>query len=582
MGVIDTAIFSKGFDLVLEIGITAAKNRIKSAIDQRKIKEKLEDFLSRKLKENWFCTRDEEIDFEGLANYILTDLIEDVEIRLFGETEARNNARKQILSKSEVYAQAHTKIAKDRAKRIVTSVITSLKIFYREKVSNDLLLVEGEIIDDISSHQEQQTQKVIDKIEETGKEISKDIAKSTLLSIDTNINLIQEGKYAEAEKNVASAMQAIGTQHPLYPYYRVGFHTVNGKDEAFSCPLTDDMPEKYRPKLELGVYATLGGKEVSEFNTSNLDYSFRHQIPFEVNVVEARKLLGSSLDPYQHEAEREIGKHHKIFPPEFPPAFTCKLLGDSEIIVEYLLLRTEEILDDGTFVVTNREQYRAPFKAEFHLNVQKKIFHFHIEPINHTNSEQLLIAKTIKAMSESTKIELYSMEHSVALVTGNMQPNSCQPMFDSIDEDIEFLENIIEIEKYFNTTIKIPNPIRQRDVDNIAYISSLIRGDVCEGTWSELTAEFEISQKMKESMESDDASHEFCFVEYGTVSIDLWDRLYEIPVKRTFPYIKIKDWDRVKKKIQVLDLSDPIKIVYVPGSSGNIMRDQLDKKQVIK
>ena len=150
-------------------------------------------------------------------------------------------------------------------------------------------------------------------------------------------------------------------------------------------------------------------------------------------------------------------------------------------------------------------------------------------------------------------------------------------MFDTIDEDIEFLENITEIEKYFNTTIKIPNPIKQGDIENIAYIVSLIRGDVCEGTWSELTAEFEISQKMKESVESDDAAHEFCLEEYGTVSIDLWDQVYPIPVKRTFPYIKIKDWDSTKRKIRALDLSDPIKITYVPGTSGNILRDQLDE-----
>ena len=45
------------------------------AAEQQQINEKLEAYLSRKLKDNWFCTPEEEIDFEGLANYIRENLV---------------------------------------------------------------------------------------------------------------------------------------------------------------------------------------------------------------------------------------------------------------------------------------------------------------------------------------------------------------------------------------------------------------------------------------------------------------------------------------------------------------------------
>lgn len=148
-------------------------------------------------------------------------------------------------------------------------------------------------------------------------------------------------------------------------------------------------------------------------------------------------------------------------------------------------------------------------------------------------------------------------------------------MFDTISEDIEFFEKIIDIEKYFGQDIRIPNPIRQDELWDVDYLASLIRGERCEGKWSELTAEFTVNQKMKEFADSEEQTHELCFMASGVVPIELWEQLYEIPVKRTFPYITIKNLENVCKKIQVLDLGDPIKISYIPGKSGDIMWDQL-------
>lgn len=575
VGIIEETIFAKGYDIVLEIGLNTFKEKIKSVNDQRKIREKLESYLSKKLQENWFCTRDEEIDFEGLANYIREDLIDDMKSRLFGEREERNCARLRILDKSVVYAQANTKIAKDRVERMVTSLMTMLKDFYRKKVPQEMLLVSGEIVDNLSQYQEEQTRRIIGTITETTKELSKEMNKGNLLSTDSNIELMRKEKYAEVEQNLTSAIRAIGSQHPLNQYYRIGVRTVDGKDEAFSCPVSKNIPKEYLPKMELGVRATLGGKDISEFNLSNLNYSFRHQIPFVVNVVEAHKLLGNILDPYQHEAEREIGKEYKIYPPQFPAAFPCVLLGDDKPIIEYLLLRTLEILDDETYIVTNQEQKGAPFKIELRLNIHRNIFNFRIESSNNKNSEKLLIAKILKSMTNSRVIKLYSLEHAVDFVSGNMQQNSCESIFDTISEDIEFFEKIIDIEKYFGRDIRIPNPIRQDELWVVDYLASLIRGERCEGKWSELTAEFTVNQKMKEFADSEERTHELCFMSLGVVPIELWEQLYEIPVERTFPYVTIKNLENVCKKIRVLDLGDPIKISYIPGESGDMMWDQL-------
>lgn len=579
MGVIEEQVFSKIYDIVLDIGLTAFQERFKSASDRKKIKNKLEDYLSRKLKENRFCSREEEIDFEGLAEYIRQDLIEDIETRLFGNEEERNYARLQILSKSTAYSQAHTKLAKDRVQRMVTSLMDLLTDFYREKIPKELRMMSGEIVDTLKKDQQEQTEILTKTISAARDTLTKRIQQDNILSTDRNIQLLQDGDYQAVERNVTSAIRAIGAQHPLNQFYQIRFRSVNGRDEAFSCPISTDIPKEYLPRMELKVKATLDGKNISRFDSSNLGYSFRHQIPFEVNVVAARKLLGNIMDPYQHEAEREVGKHYKIYPPKFPAAFSCTLLGDDKPIIEYLLLRTHEILDDGTYIVTNQEQKGAPYKFEFEFNECKKTFHFRINPWNHKNSEHLLIAKIVSVMDHSTIIKLRSLEHATDLISGQMQRNTCKPIFDTFSEDIAFFEKIIDIEKYFGREISLPNSIGQDDLLQIDYISSLIRGEKCEGSWSEFTTDFIVTKKLKESIDAVDQAHEFCFMASGTVSITLSEQSYELPIKRTFPYVAIKNQDHVRKKIQVLDVGDPIKITYIPGKSGNTMWDQLDSQE---
>ena len=70
MEILSELMLPKGFDVVWGLCTDTITSKIKFAAEQQQINEKLEAYLSRKLKDNWFCTPEEEIDFEGLANYI--------------------------------------------------------------------------------------------------------------------------------------------------------------------------------------------------------------------------------------------------------------------------------------------------------------------------------------------------------------------------------------------------------------------------------------------------------------------------------------------------------------------------------
>lgn len=79
--------------IIADIGVEAAKDKIDSQLNDYRAHEKLIEYIRRQEKYNFNCTKEEEIDFEGLATYILKELISDVEKRLFGTQEDRADAR---------------------------------------------------------------------------------------------------------------------------------------------------------------------------------------------------------------------------------------------------------------------------------------------------------------------------------------------------------------------------------------------------------------------------------------------------------------------------------------------------------
>ena len=115
----------KVIGVIADIGIDVAKEHFKNKLLEVKAKEKLSEYLTRQKKYNFDCSLEEEIDFEGLAEYIHNDLMDDVKIRLFGKKRERGVARETIADKAAAYAQAKTKLSRNRAKHLAVTIKVS-------------------------------------------------------------------------------------------------------------------------------------------------------------------------------------------------------------------------------------------------------------------------------------------------------------------------------------------------------------------------------------------------------------------------------------------------------------------------
>lgn len=138
-------------DYIVEMGLDAIKNEALTAKQQQNIREQLEQFIERQEKINISCSREEELDFAGLADYIRTNLLKDVQVLLFGEQKERVARQETVISKAVMYAQAQTKLSQERAKKMTEDAISILRDFYRAQMGKELRFASAEIEDTINN-----------------------------------------------------------------------------------------------------------------------------------------------------------------------------------------------------------------------------------------------------------------------------------------------------------------------------------------------------------------------------------------------------------------------------------------------
>ncbi|MFI3214092.1 MAG: hypothetical protein R3Y24_12235 [Eubacteriales bacterium] len=545
---------------IANIGLDAIKEKIKDPVMEAAVRARLDDFLKRQQQLNFNCTREEEIDFERLSDYIRSDMIDDVKDRFFGDKSTRRSAYNNIMSKSIRYAQSKTTMSKERAKKMVSTSINILKKFYESKANRELSYyaarIEDTVIDEMTEQHYQITQK-FDQLATKVDEIS-------LLSIEHSMKLVGQGKVDEVGTNLSKFFKAINTGHPLYPHYGFDMKDQNGK--MISIALTKESIDLYPPRFNIIANSVkVGTKDILEIPSYDvLGYSYRYQSPIILNVEIANKLLGNILDPVQDEATEMQGREITIYPPEFTPAFPCSISMDGEIIYDYLLMRTKQILEDGTIISNNEEQVNRAFTVTLTTNLSAKKMHFNIAPINASSDDQLKYRKFMKKASQGGFVEIKALALNTVLGGGKVEPFTPS---EQIDAEIELLKKVTAIEKFFQLIIAIPQDITIEDHKTINYVYQIIHDGSYSGKWSNFSLKFEFGDDLKFNIEEmNDTAYSFA---YSCIAkVELFDQIFDFPMRRTLNAAKIKDMDRLKQKIKVLECGDIFTVTLVPDEDN--------------
>lgn len=538
---------------LLNLGVGVAKSKINKKIDEQRLKKDLEEFIISEKKYFDLCSIDEEFDFEGLLNYVVNNLIEDTKTRVFSKSrKEREKAHQTIINKGLQFSQADTEESKAKVNKLITNCINIIRNFYKKQITIKEYLLCSETLDD-------GIENITDKIDESRELVLSSQKELAEYSSDNFVRLVNNNQLNLAETKINNLFNIMSTQHKLYPEY--GYSMNQGK--LMSVPLQENSIKKYPPIMDIKADLQIG-EYINYFNGFDpLDFSYRHQLDMIIQVKDARKLLGSIEDPCQSEAERMIGENLVLKHKEFPPAFPCSIKVGGKTYFEYVLLRTKEILDDGTYIVTNDEQGHAKVNFEFRFKVEgETLFNFTFHTKNLNSKEHLNYSRFLKDIVMKKEFLIYSLKRQIEIVRAQGYQ---EVDYDAslIDIEIDLYTRLCLIEEYFNVEFEIPDIITQDDSKIIFTLSDLINSKDSNKSWKNSTLSIRVESSVKQSFV--DFEKPIQLVIDGEGNVELFGQILKFRHRRVYKSVIMRDYERKSKMIQLLEGDETIPVKFDPG-----------------
>lgn len=533
------------------------KKQFGDTIQEKEILQAIRQYLERVEKQNLNIAVDEEIDFGKLQSYILGEMGDDLKLRLLGDNDERQRARDSIARKSIQYAAANTSLKEERVRKIVFDSIDIARQILRKEIPSNMLMVSAEIEDCINDSTESIKQEI-----EINRDMLQEIKEGSPLASDNLSRRIESGDMAGISDDFKYVFDAISPRHKLYPHY--GFR-LNSKCNIISYPMNEDAHTLYPESMRIVPdQITLGENKITSISDKVLNQSYCRQIPINMHIAEASKYLGDVIDPCQSEAEELIGQTITVKPPEFPKAFPCCVRVNGKVEVPYLLLRTKEILEDGSIVVSNEEQENFSYQVMITLLQQERKASFSVVPrTTTTNKERLSFCKLMLEINTGNPVELMVLTNKEILVTGYINGQE----LNELNNEIDLLNKVVRIEEFYSVELSVPKTVTMGEYSLLSKLYDLTIGEY-QNKWTAFDFEFSVSDELRETILN--TKNQVFSVAYGAeTKFSLWNEEIVVNVVRVIKKARIKDLKRLKQKVRVLEIGDSIKLHLVAADKEN-------------
>ena len=558
-------------DYLASLGLDAAKAFFKEKIDEAKLRSALTEYIEQQRQCHDFCTLAEEFDYQGLVDYIRRELLSDVEKRFF-DTNSHNRASAQqsIIDKAIIYANAETPEAKREVAKLVAVSLELIRGFYKKDFSKKDYLLAAEIVDAVRDDTTRIVQDAITGIKGKLSGIETVVLDNKkVISMDNAVESFENNGFAQIEAEHRKLFDYFSLQHILYPYY--GYRMENGK--VCSIPLRADSLEFAPPKLSITGAVRVPDNVSALFGKDPCSYAYRHQQTLMIDVSGAKKYLGDVMDPVQSEAEAWIGKRIVATPPKLSPVVPCAIYVGEQVFFDYILFRIEEILDDDTFIISNKEQQNKPisFAVYMKLNADKADFQFNIRE-NATNRDVLNFALFIKALDKREAMIIRRLDTRETFMSGIMSGGDYKIRFDSIDDEIDYLKRICAIEEYFAVSISPWGDISIDEYRAVVRLSDMIIHGHMEYRWNKSTLTGSFTEKFREAINEQD-DKQFLLQMHATEDFSFHGTTVEVRFLRTYQSAVLEDMERIKKLAELLRPGESINLTFVPGENDIVVEE---------
>lgn len=556
-------------EYVAELGLDVATNCGERKIEEHTLRADLITYVEGRRKYADMCSLAEEIDFQGLKDYISHHLLEDVSTRVFSpRCKMRGEARKKIIDRAITYSGADTPERKRKVAEVIAICLDIIRDFYHKQCSMKDYILASETVETVTEVVNESTNTTVATINDKTNQILDKITESrSLFSLDEAMKYAEEGRINDIGREIKKSLDCLSVQHPYYPDFKIDYAHGN----LISAPVTPEAAKRFPPSMTFTGAIRFGDEYYNDPSGNPLDYSYRHQLPMTMEVERVKKYLGERPDPFQDDVAELAGKTMIAEPPAFPPAFPCSIKIGTEVFFDYVLLRTQEIEDDGTYVISNKEQ-KGYLYFEIRINPNKPSQpDFKIKIEKGSNKDRLKYVKFMNTLSKEKNLHIYLLDESEDFLAGYINDFDLHTGFASIDEEIDYLERVCTIEDYFDVKLPSEGGVSMADFDKIIRISDLIRNDQIEGTWTQATFTGITTQHFRDELKSLENTevHNLSFV--WADHVELFGVELEFRVLRSFISARIMNYDRVKKKVELLDDGESIKIIFCAGNDNRVV-----------
>lgn len=546
-------------DFVYDLAFEATQKYLNKKVDSHKLKKSITEYIKRQGKCIEMVPASEEFDYQGLYDYIKNHFLDSITSAMFDPNPTiRAQKKNDIIVNAISHSNAKTEEAQNSIKTIIENGIDILCHFYEEQIDIKDNIIGSKIVDAISQKVNHSTKQIISEIKD---EIDFKSNNTSLISCDKVLELAENGKSQEIGADIKKALDHASHSHPLYPDYGYDYE----KGILISKALTPDASKKYPSTLILTGSANLDN------HLDNLaDYSYRHQKPIIMNVLKAKQYLGKIQDPNQEYAKKLIGKTIVAKPHKISPEYPCSIKIKDKPYYEYILFRIQEIEDDGTFVISNREQDSAiKFEIRFNPN-RTDLLAYTIQINNATNHELLDYTQFMHDLLKDGDLHIHLLSNNDDLISGYVNNKINDPEFKNLEEKLDILKRICAIEDYFDIEIPANVKIKSNDYNAIVQLSDLINNKEIINTWEEFTFTNIVDQQLRNWVAAiGESENSFSLVALCHVVILGAEISFDL--MRTLKNVRIADLERLKEKLSIVDDGDSIRIILQPGASKTVI-----------
>ena len=401
--------------------------------------------------------------------------------------------------------------------------------------------------------------------------------------------LMKQGRYEEAIAEVKKAHDLVGQNHPFYPYYQYKTIPFGNKMVLQHEPLDKEIAKRYplsfKGKVTIDENEFEAGESLEEMLTRKR-FS-QEMVKIDMNFLET--WIGEQKIENDFTLEHEAAKDGEwvIMPEKLPPPLRVKLVlrGDKEhIIVDYLEIRLTRISKkDNLMVISNEQQESSPYLLKLLIDFkdeqkQKQTFK---GKVNFSVSKDFAglvktektILKFIKHTQECDTLDIVDLERQKSIfVTEEFSVDDTESL-EVIDRKLAFLNELIEIEVFFDVEFRMGTEISSADYKNIDILKSIIKKEPTKNTFEETSLTFSDKKSISSFCKNiiDSKGVLISAEERKEKEINLFGAsIKNIYTKWKFDNVRVADFEKLKNKLKYMEEGDAINVKFIPGTKNEV------------